>query len=167
MWGRCQLRTTFPLPIKFPLAAETCGSRWVASLVFKRKLTSIRRLIHSRAEALGSAALWLCVRLNSVIKLSVVYVAWNWNLLPVHTLRKCITELDVGIFKKNQQPKKMQETLSYNMCSPPIKDGNRHCDKEITGWTQLESGSKDRFYHGRILVALLLKLREKNQKKCD
>ena len=61
----------------------------------------------------------------------------------------------------------MQETLSYNMCSPPIKDENRHCDKEIIGWTQLESGSKDRFYHGRILVALLLKLCEKNQKKCD
>ena len=35
----------------------------------------------------------------------------------------------------------MQETLSYNMCSPPIKDEKRHCDKEITGWTQLESGS--------------------------
>lgn len=53
------------------------------------------------------------------------------------------------------------------MCSPPIKDENRHCDKEITGWTQLEVGNRTDFYHSRILVAQLLKLYEKNQNKCD
>lgn len=33
--------------------------------------------------------------------------------------------------------------------------------REIAGWTSSEAGAKDRFYWGRILVALLLKLCEK------
>lgn len=58
------------------------------------------------------------------------------------------------------------------MCSPPTQDQQlrmrRDTDgKEIAGWTQLEVGAKDRFYQRRILVALLLKLCEKNEDKCD